>query len=376
MKQFVVKQLNPRTPDIKYVGEEPIWKTQPSDEHRTAILARAFNWYNYHYGNKEAKEMIVQWLEINDRPKEAKKIKSLADSAVHPTIGWLCRANLVGLDLIEAETQTLEKAIATMQISKTEVTEELEPSTDQKPSIQDRLREKVIECASELDGMYDDFINKGCKLTSDFKPITVIRGMNVAPQMISYIIDIWTKEKAEFEEVIKGLDKDLVEGYDTYTKTQMKNMVKFADLVLADCSSYVQVKKSERKPRAKKTVSPEKQAIKFKFILQFPELKLKSEYPSKLVNASEAWLYDTKKRKIIHVVADQYAKTFTIKGGSIVGFDEAQTTQKTLRKPATQLKELFSGGKPVTRKYFKDIKSTEVKWNGRSNENLIILKVW
>jgi hypothetical protein len=59
-----------------------------------------------------------------------------------------------------------------------------------------------------------------------------------------------------------------------------------------------------------------------------------------------------------------------------VGFDTVQTVQKTLRKPAEQLKELLSGGKPAARKTFKDIRATETKFNGRGNENLVILKAW
>jgi hypothetical protein len=132
----------------------------------------------------------------------------------------------------------------------------------------------------------------------------------------------------------------------------------------------------ERKPRTKKAVSPEKIASKFKFLKDFAELKLVSDPPAKLVGASEAWLYDTKKRKLIHVVADTHIGTFTVKGSAVVGFDTMNTMQKTLRKPAEQLKALLAGGKPAQRKYFKDIKSTEVKFNGRGNENLIILKAY
>jgi hypothetical protein len=50
--------------------------------------------------------------------------------------------------------------------------------------------------------------------------------------------------------------------------------------------------------------------------------------------------------------------------------------QKTLRKPAEQLKEILTGGKPAARKVFKDTRSTEIKFNGRGSENLIILKAW
>ena len=94
------------------------------------------------------------------------------------------------------------------------------------------------------------------------------------------------------------------------------------------------------------------------------------------MGASEAYLYDTKKRKLVHVVADQHIGTFSIKGSSIVGFDTANSQQKTLRKPAEQLKTLLGGGKPAARKFFKDIRATEIQFNGRGNENLVILKTW
>ena len=123
-------------------------------------------------------------------------------------------------------------------------------------------------------------------------------------------------------------------------------------------------------------MSPEKLSAKFKYLKDFAELRLTSIAPAQLVEASEAWLYDTKKRKLIHVMADSHLGTFSVKGSAVVGFDVTQTVQKTLRKPAEQLKELLAGGKPAARKTFKDIRSTETKFNGRGNENLIILKAW
>ena len=146
--------------------------------------------------------------------------------------------------------------------------------------------------------------------------------------------------------------------------------------MIADCGSYVQIKKVERKPRKVKPVSPEKKAAKFKICAEFAELKLKSLPAAQLVDKSEAWLYDTKKRKLIHVVADEYAKVFTVKNNSVIGFSTTETVQKTLRKPAEQLKDIQTVGKPAARKAFKDIKATETAWNGRGSENLVILRAW
>jgi hypothetical protein len=52
-----------------------------------------------------------------------------------------------------------------------------------------------------------------------------------------------------------------------------------------------------------------------------------------------------------------------------------QTVQKTLRKPAEQLREFMSQSVPNARKWFRDLRTTDTKYNGRGNENLVILRV-
>ena len=188
-------------------------------------------------------------------------------------------------------------------------------------------------------------------------------------------VDHNSYDHAGLIEVLEGKHADLVEGYSHLNKNHLKQCVKFCETVINDCNSYRQLKKVERKPRAKKAVSPERMSSKFKYLKEFDELGLKSESPAKLIGSSEAWLYDTAKRKLIHVMADSHIGTFTVKGSAIVGFDALATVQKTLRKPVEQIK-LVMGSKPVARKEFEAIKSTETKFTGRGNVNLIILKAW
>jgi uncharacterized protein (DUF433 family) len=374
----VIKPLNPKGAETKYIGHEPDWKFQPTEENRISAFSKAFAWYNYHYGKKDAKDMLCQYLEINHRAKDAKLMRGIPDSQIRLTPAWVCRMTLMGLALNEHEQCIIDEQIATMLKIKQEVKKVINEAevAVAKLTIQDHLREKVSECAGELEGMFDDFISAGAKMTADWKPIAQIRGMNISPNMVGTIADVWKIKLAEFEEVLVGEDADLVEGYSHLNKNQIKQCIKFIEQVIADCGNYVQIKKVERKPRAKKAVSPEKLASKFKYVKDFAELKLTSVAPAQLVNASEAWLYDTKKRKLIHVMSDSHLGSFSVKGSAIVGFDTMQTVQKTLRKPAEQLKELLSGGKPAARKVFKDIKATETKYNGRGNENLIILRAW
>jgi len=375
-----IKPLNPKGAETKYVGHEPEWKSQPTDETRISAFSKAFAWYNYHYGKRDAKDMLCQYLEINHRAKDAKTMRGIPDSQIRLTPAWVCRMTLIGLQLNEHEQGIIDEQIADMlkvkQEAKRDKAEVAAEGVAAKLTIQDHLREKVSECAGELEGMFDEFIKAGAKMTADWKPIAQIRGMNVSPNMVGTISDVWKIKLAEFEEVLEGADADLVEGYSHLTKNQIKQCVKFIEQVIADCGNYVQIKKVERKPRAKKAVSPERVSAKFKYLKEFTELKLTSVAPAQLVNAAEAWLYDTKKRKLIHVMADTHIGTFSVRGSAVVGFDTMATVQKTLRKPAEQIKELSAGGKPAARKVFKDIKATETKWNGRGNENLIILKAW
>ena len=283
----------------------------------------------------------------------------------------------MGLQLNEHETLTVDNAIADHVRSIRAVKEIVKQSEDTvaRPNIQDRLRDKMVEAAGEIEGMYDDMIVAGAKMSADFKPITVLRGMNVAPQMVGDIAQTWKHRVEELETVLKGRDPQLVEGYGNFGKLQLKNLVKFAEQVIADCGSYVQIKKTERAPRKKKPVSPEKLTAKFKYLKEFAELKIASVPVTNLVNAQEAWMYDTKKRKLIYVIADTHAGSFTVKNNNLIGFDPTNSVQKTLRKPAEQIKGLLQGGVAQHRKYFKDIRATEVKFNGRGNENLILLKI-
>ena len=379
-KSNEIKRLNPKGAETKYVGFEPEWRVQPDETNRLSAFANAFQWYNYHYGKKDAKEFICHYLEHNGRSKDAKTMRGIPDSQIRVTPAWVCRMTLIGLLLNEHEQCIVDDQISAMLKVKQEkkrAQEEVDADAAvAKLTIQDHLREKASECAGELEGMFDDFISAGAKMSADFKPIALIRGMNISPQMIPNITAVWNLRLAEFNEVLEGNDEQLVEGYSHLSKAQLKQCVKFCETVIADCGSYISIKKTERKPRAKKVVSPEKQASKFKYLKEFTELGLKSMPPASLVGASEAYLFDFVKRKLIHVVADSHLGTFTVKGSAVIAFDAAQTVQKTLRKPAEQLKALLANGKPGARKYFKDIKATEVKWNGRGNENLIILKVW
>jgi hypothetical protein len=96
--------------------------------------------------------------------------------------------------------------------------------------------------------------------------------------------------------------------------------------------------------------------------------------PADIVGAQELWVYNTKSRKLGKYVAKEFAE-LSIKGTSIINFDEVKSVQKTLRKPEEQLKEFKAAGKVQLRKFLDDIKAVDIKLNGRINEEVVLLKV-
>jgi hypothetical protein len=379
-----VKTLNPRDPDTEYLGPEPMFAVQPDEDRRRVALMRSFTWYGRFYGKKDAKEFLAQYLDLRERPQEAKIMRKIDEKECINTLAWLARMELRGLELSETESDTLQNEIKRLleTINKPQIVEASAtgaPEAPVRPNIQEILKDKAREAGGELEGLFDEFIIEGAKTQHSFRPIDEVAKKNVMPQHISMLTEVWKKKLNEIEEVIKGKDAQLVQGYQHLTKTQLKNIVKFIELVINDLNSYISVKKAAKAPRARKAVPVEKIVAKLKYQKVFKDtaskLDLVSISPIKLHGASEAWVYDTAKRKLHHYVADDYSKTFTVKGSTLLGFDTAQSEVKTLRKPAEQLKEVM-GSKPAARKYFKDIKAVSTTPNGRFNDAMIILKAF
>lgn len=384
-----VRSLDPKDPDTKYMGSEPLFALQPDPERRSLAIGLALNWYSKFYGRKDAKEILIQYLELKDRKDEAKSIKKCDDNEIIMSWCWMARMNLRGLEFNEHEETTFENEIArliksvnkpeikTSKTSLVKTTEVKEPVN--RPSVQEIMRDKAREAAGELEGLFDDYITSGAASKFSTKTMEELSKRNILPQHISILTEVWKKKLNEFYEALEGKDSQLVEAYSYLTKTQIKNIIKFCEQILADLNSYVSVKKASKAPRARKVVPIEKVVSKLKYLKTFKDsaskLDLVSLHPIKLHGASEAWVYDTAKRKLHHYIADEYSKSFTVKGNSIIGFDNVKSEIKTLRKPAEQIKEVM-GSKPAARKFFDSIKAVAVQPNGRFNENMIILKAF
>lgn len=389
----LVKALNPRDADTKYLGEEPLFAEQPISEYRNSALARALSWYNRFYNRKDARDMMATYLDMHERTADAKILRKVSDQEfVLPTFAWLSRMTLRGLELTDHESMTMEneitRLIATVNKPEVKIQSQIggpakqtkEETEFTKKNVQEIMREKAREAAGELEGMLDEFHLAGSPTKHLYRPIDEVSKKNVLPQHISMLTEVWNKKLNEMENVLLGKDSQLVDGYSHYSKHQLKNTVKFIELVLSDLNSYISIKKSAKAPRARKAIPVEKIVSKLKYLRVFKDaatkLDLISISPVKLHGTCECYLYDSTKRKLIYLCADDYSKAFTVKGTTILGFDTNKSQVKTLRKPGESLPSLMKLGKPAGRKFFDEIKAVGTAFNGRTNENIIILKAW
>ena len=171
-------------------------------------------------------------------------------------------------------------------------------------------------------GLFDEFVTTG---KASQKTMDVVAKLNIVPQQIPYIVEFWKKKQVEFEVLSEGKDADIKEAYSFLGKIQVRNILKYIEQTITDLNAYISVKKAAKAPRKRKAVPVEKIVAKLKYMKEFKDavnkIDLVSVHPTKLHGASEAWVYDTAKRKLHHYIADEYSKSFTVKGNTILGFD-------------------------------------------------------
>jgi hypothetical protein len=379
----LVKDLKPRDPDAQYYGPEPNFL---NDQFKGS-LGEAFNWYSKFYGSKDAKEFIIAYVEKNKPADILKLVRKAPESEVSTSLGWLSRMSLRGLKMDEgqqarlnAQIDRLVEFVKAEEKSAKKVDAKQEAASPRR-NIQEVMRERASEAAAELDAFFDDYHLSGYPKDFDTKSkvMSEFQERNVLPQHVAPHISNWEKIRAEYVELQAGTCDQLNEAYSFMSKTQVKNVIKFIDSIIADLNGYISVKQVAKKPRARKAVPVEKVVAKLKYCKSFKDdaqkIDIVSLHPTKLHNSTEAWVYDTKKRKMHHYVADEYSKCLIVKGNTLIGFDKKQSGMKTLRKPAEQIKAL-TGSKPAARKYFKEIKAVEAVPNGRFNADMVILKAF
>ncbi len=344
---------------------------------------------HYDLERKDCGTKVKDYIKKNFGKDVLTKVNRLSDWKLDMHSHWATTAHLleVNPDLVPDNYKTgIVKWVEGLAAEGAELKAKKEETDgEEKPkkvvNIQEIMREKADEALCDIEALFDEFIDAKCP--KDFsvnqKVVGSLTTRNVLPQHMATAIKRYQRLLDEYLEVQAGECDQLNEGYSHYNKMQIRYSIKFIEDVIAAMNGYIGLKQAAKKPRAKKAVPVERIVAKLKHCKSFKDDALKLELvglsPVKLHESTEAWVYDTTKRKMHHYVADAYTKCLMVKGNTIIGFDKKESGMKTLRKPVEQIKALM-GSKPAARKYFKEIKAVEAVPNGRFNTGMIILKAF
>ena len=377
--------------DEKYTGVEPIWDTDRAltftEEEFDHYFRQSMRYYNYFYSVKDLKKYFVEWLrkhQGNDGHHTLDKATvdyyaKTKDALTPFTACAIIKAHTKGMPLrdrhVEYLLATVKKVIDLAEAAGEEVVEakSIAPAAVIKqPTIQDRLNEKMSEILGEFEGHFDDVVAN--KKTA-FKTYDFLVANNVPQaQLGKFEKNIKTKQ-AEVVEAQDKKDEQLTEGYAHWKTLDFKRVTAWFTDALAAIEQYRGVKRATKKAAVRKPPQKEKLVAKLKYLKTDPTLKLVSVNPVDIVGAQALWVYNVKTRKIGCYYAEDLGGVLGVKGTTIIGFDEAKSTQKTLRKPDQQLKEFLTAGKVELRKFLGNIKATEIKLTGRINQDTVLLKV-
>jgi hypothetical protein len=209
----------------------------------------------------------------------------------------------------------------------------------------------------------------------DPKAYEYLIAKNVAPATLARILAPFERSRAEFNEAKNTKDEDLKDAY-AYLKTaDYKRYEAFYTALFDGFAQYGQVKKATKKASVRKPPAKEKLVAKLKYLKNDSVTKAVSINPVDIIGSQVLWVYNVKTRKLGKYVAEDMGGVLGVKGTTITGYNENKSVSKTLRKPEAQIKEFLAAGKIDLRKFLENIKATEVKLNGRINQDTILLKV-
>lgn len=354
--------------DIKFVGSTDPTITAKSTKSEIIV---AYNYYNYFYGADDAKKFVLAFLKSRKVPKaQLTKAQQIRPHDLL-TIGWNCRIMLNGGtlpdDIRKSSMSKLQQLMdAVVEVKKQKAVVKAKPVV----SIQDHIRNKAGEYIADLEEQIDVFI---VEKKNDLNVAAWFEGNNIKPVVAKRITEYYQPLYEEIYEAIHGKDKELKEAFSGWKKPELKRYLEFIKSILSAAEvASVRVAKS-RKPRKKKEKPAALIVAKLNYKEKDDEYKLESVKPVDIVGSQQLWVFNAKTRTL-SVYNALGRSGLTVKGTTIVGFDEKTSITKKVRKPADVLPNVLKGGKIVLRKLMGGIKAVEKNATGRINNDTILLR--
>ena len=365
MRHKEIGEYEPTFPSIEVQNK---WS---KDEYDNAMI-QYFYWATLTQEDAKGHSVGLAALRLSGHfPELIEGVENSSMDIPHTT-AWLLRMAHLGLQLRFHErkfiVRDLHKLLDNPKVSASS-------TKTAKPNIQDFINAKLKKAMGDIDEHFDTFITNGYAPV-EYTVLTMLQEPENTPpaNRLNDLVDHATKFLTEFRLAASGKDAQLAEAYSHLSKAQLKACIKYWESAITDINSFGQLKKAVRKTRKKKAVPVAKVVGKLKYVKTFPALGLVSIDPAQLLKATEVWVFNTKNRKLGHYVALPNS-TFDIKGTRLLNLDTVKCIQKTLRKPAEQLKQFNNLSKIGAVKWLNGIHAVATPLREAINGDSILLKV-
>lgn len=364
----MAKKTNKQVLDRAY-GSEPEW----SGNEETII--DAINWYVTTSDKRNYKKWTLDWVK-DDRSSWSKEdydyIRRNANKSFR-RIGHYCRM----LSRDYPQVDQLTKIVNEELLSMIETGKSKKVIAEEKGVVSphDRILNQVHELACDMN-LFVDEVNESIRKETDLhKKADVfkwLKGKSVGHRQARLLADVFQPNLKELDTLIKGKDKDLKEGYSYLSRPQQKKYHAFVKSIIDECIRYSE----ETKPmivRKKRRRDPSKVVSKVKYLEASSEFGIRSEPPQDIIDSKKVVVFNTKYR-VLSVYCSKDNDTMSVKGTTILNYDEEKSESRTIKKPKALIKTIKN--EKSLDKVWSSQTSVVKKPNGRLNEFTVIVKVF
>jgi len=342
----------------------------------------AFSYAHYELANTVLKKETLKYLKLAKSPLY-ERADNLHEN-MYISVGKFCYIANHGGDLPDNIPENLEKSIVEMivnyekerennKIKRRSETFIEKESAPEGPSIQDRLKAKALEVASEIDGWVDEFMlnKKATKDVTDF--LGLFTKYELKSGHIKYLLACFEDERQEISEAYITKDPYIKESFSGYTRPQLKNFNQFYQNLFIAGETLCKTATTTRTPKIKKPTDINKLVSKLKYLKEDNVYNISSLNPVHIPGAQEVWVFNIRTKKLGCYKAYD-ASGLSVKGASIVNIS-SESIEKTLRKPVEILTEFSKTSKVKLRTFLKNITTIDIPLKGKLNENTLILRI-
>lgn len=239
---------------------------------------------------------------------------------------------------------------------------------------------KTADMIGDIEEVIDQWGTKD--FPKKFSLFTDFKSQNAAANIAKSVKTKYTPLLKELKELLElktkkrqsDLDKQLEEGYSHLTQAKRKKYYEFIKEIVDDCDRYIETKKAVRKSRKPVAMDATKLTSKMNYLNESIEYKVKSISPEQIIRAQRVWLFNTKYKSIVELVAKTFSG-LTVSGSTIKDFDEEKSRSKNLRKPHDFLPAVMTKTPSQIDKEWSKLTTKDKSFTGRVNKDVIILKV-